>query len=110
MLRHHQAGACHHQRHWEQMYKGDSRFHAYPVCLENPIVASGTFTFLGKGMQLNQIPGSVSHRGEIPAEKRDHVVLKAVCDVTGVRSVIYLETVFDAVVVEDLVQLNHVKS
>jgi hypothetical protein len=44
---------------------------------------------------------------EIPAEERDYVVLKPIGHVAYVSAVVNFKAVFDAVVVEDLVELDH---
>src|SRR5579875_2729802 len=48
-------------------------------------------------------------RAQVPAEEWDHVVLKAVGNVTGMGTVVNIKAVFDAVVIEDLVELDHVE-
>src|SRR5581483_12100635 len=47
---------------------------------------------------------------EILAEKGQHVVLKSVCNSAGVRALVDLETVRDAVPVEHVVQLARIES
>jgi hypothetical protein len=70
-LRNRQRGANQRKRQCEHKCKIDFRFHAYPICLAEFILASRVLTVTGFNARKPELPGTVqySHSGAHPQEQ-----------------------------------------